>query len=113
MNTNRMKVAPDTVMYSDKENLNLIVEFSIPGAPLESVDVKLLEDSLYLVAPAREIEYVASLALGWPVKPDKATARYELGLLRVEMPFKDPMEDAVKIKIELGGDPTKDKKLVA
>jgi len=50
--------------------------------------------------PPRDIEYVASLALGWPVKPDKADATYEHGLLRIEVPFKEPMEDAVKVVIK-------------
>jgi HSP20 family molecular chaperone IbpA len=73
------------------------VEFSIPGAPTETIDVKILKDSVYLLAPARDIEYVSALALTWPVKPDKAEATYEHGLLRIEVPLKDPMEDAVKI----------------
>jgi len=38
----------------------------------------------------------------WPVKPDKAEAIYEHGLLRIEVPFKDPMEDAVKVAIGAG-----------
>jgi hypothetical protein len=42
----------------------------------------ILEDSVHLTAPARDIEYVAALALGWPVKPDKAEATYEHGLGR-------------------------------
>jgi HSP20 family molecular chaperone IbpA len=50
------------------------------------------------------------LALGWPVKPDKAEATYELGLLRIEVPFKDPMEDAVKVAIKVGGTESKAKK---
>ena len=40
------------------------------------------------------------LALAWPVKPGKAEAVYEHGLLRIEVPFKDPMEDAVKVAIK-------------
>jgi len=100
MTVERMKVAPETVAYADGAHHKLIVEFAIPGAPTESIDVKVLEDSLYLSAPARDIEYVSALALGWPVKPGKAEAVYEHGLLHIEVPFKDPMEDAVKVVIK-------------
>ena len=109
----RMKVAPETVVYADAENRKLIVEFAIPGAPADTIDVKILQDSVHLAAPARDVEYVASLALGWPVKPDKAEATYELGLLRIEVPFKDPMEDAVKVVIKKGSAETKVKKTVS
>jgi HSP20 family molecular chaperone IbpA len=47
------------------------------------------------------------------VKPDKAEATYEHGLLRIEVPFKDPMEDAVKVAIKPGGVKTKTKKITA
>jgi HSP20 family molecular chaperone IbpA len=103
----RMKVAPDTVAYADGETHKLVVEFAIPGAPTDTVDVKILQDSVHLTAPARDIEYVSAQALGWPVKPQQAEATYEHGLLRVEVPFKDPMEDAVKVAIKEGGAETK------
>jgi HSP20 family molecular chaperone IbpA len=98
-----IRVAPNTVAYADRENHKLVLEFAIPGAPTDTVDVKILEDSVHLTAPARDIEYVSALALGWPVKPDKAEATYEHGQLRIEVPFKDPMEDAVKVAIKAGG----------
>ena len=103
----RIRVAPSTVAYADEEHDRLVVEFAIPGAPTDTIDVKILEDSVHLTAPTRDIEYVAALALGWPVKPDKAEATYEHGLLRIEVPFKDPMEDAVKVVIKAGGAETK------
>ena len=105
----RIKIAPSTVAYADAENRKLVVEFAIPGAPTDTVDLKVLPDSVHLTAPARDIEYVASLALAWPVKPDKAQAVYEHGLLRIEVPFKDPMEDAVKVAVKAGGEGTKTK----
>src|SRR6266571_4441604 len=74
MSDYRIKVAPNTVAYADGENDKLVVEFAIPGAPTDTIDVKILEDSIHLTAPARDIEYVAALPLGWPVKPDKAEA---------------------------------------
>jgi hypothetical protein len=88
----RRKIAPYTVAYADAENRKLVAGFAIPGAP------------------ARDIDYVPSLALGWPVKPDKAEATYEYSLLRIEVPFKDPMKDAVKVVIKAGGEGTKTKK---
>ena len=113
MSDYRRKVSPHTVGYADSENRKLFVEFAIPGAPADTIDVKILEDSVHLTAPARDIDYVASLALGWPVKADKAEATYEYGLLRIEVPFKDPMEDAVKVAIKTGGEKTKLKKIEA
>ena len=108
---NRIRVAPNTVAYADRETHKLVVEFALPGAPTETIDVKILADSVHLTAPARDIEYVAALALGWPVKPDQAEATYEHGLLRIEVPFKDPMEDAVKVAIKAGVTETKTKRL--
>jgi HSP20 family protein len=107
MSEKRRKLAPDTVAYADGETHKLVVEFAIPGAPTDTIEVKILGDSIHLTAPARDIEYVSALALAWPVKPDKAEAIYEHGLLRIEVPFKDPMEDAVKVVIKTAVPETK------
>ena len=111
MPANRIRVAPNTVAYADEVKKKLVVEFAIPGAPTDTIDLKILPDSVHLTAPARDIEYVSALALAWPVKPDKAEAIYEHGMLRIEVPFKDPMEDAVKVAIGAGGADTKAKKI--
>src|SRR6476659_7963632 len=109
----RIRVAPSTVAYADEENHKLVVEFALPGAPTDTIDVKILADSIHLTAPARDVEYVSALALAWPVKPDKAEAIYEHGLLRIEVPFKDPMEDAVKVAIKAGDAKSKTKLIKA
>ena len=51
----RIKVAPNTVAYADEENDKLVVEFAIPGAPTDTIDVKILKDSVHLTAPARGV----------------------------------------------------------
>ncbi|HPJ97646.1 MAG TPA: Hsp20/alpha crystallin family protein [Syntrophales bacterium] len=102
MQEERMKVAPIAVTYADGEQHKRVVEFAIPGVPTGTIDLNILKDSVCLSAPARAIEYVSALALPRPVKPDKAEATYEHGLLRIEVPFKDPMEDAVKVTIHTG-----------
>ncbi|MFH1008439.1 MAG: Hsp20/alpha crystallin family protein [Candidatus Latescibacterota bacterium] len=104
---NQIKLAPNTVVHADEEKNMLVVEFAIPGAPTDTIDLKILPDSVHLTAPARDIVYVSSLALAWPVKPDKTEANYMDGLLRIEVPFKDPMEDAIKVAIKAGSTETK------
>jgi HSP20 family protein len=112
MPENRIRIAPHTtVAYADEGTQKLVVEFAIPGAPTDTIDLKILADSVHLIAPARDIEYVSALALAWPVKPDKAEAFYEHGLLRIEAPIKDPLEDAVKVAIKAGIAETKIKKI--
>jgi HSP20 family molecular chaperone IbpA len=113
MPENRIRIATNTVAYADAETRKLVVEFAIPGAPTDTIDLKILPDSVHLTAPARDVEYVAALALAWPVKPDQAEATYAHGLLRIEVPFKDPMEDAVKVAIKTGGAETGPKKIEA
>jgi len=87
MSEYRIKVSPNTVAYADAESRKLVVEFAIPGAPTDTIDVKILEDSIHLTAPARDVEYVSALALAWQVKPVKAEATYEHGLLRFTSEF--------------------------
>ncbi len=96
----RIKVGPEICSYIDDDATKLSVEISIPGVRKEDIDLKLQEDSLYLSAPRDDVEFVTTLAFCCPVVPDKAEAHYENGLLKLTIPFKDEMEDAVRVKID-------------
>jgi len=96
----KIKTAPEVCAYADDEHATMNIEITIPGVKKEDITLKMHEDSFYLSALRDEIEYVSALAFCCPVKPDKAKAKYENGLLKIEVPFKDPMEDAVTLAIE-------------
>jgi HSP20 family protein len=96
----RVKVAPEVCSYTDEENSKLIVEVTIPGVAKEDITLKMHADSFSLSASRKDIEYATTMSFCCPVVPEEAKAKYENGLLKMEVPFKDAMEDAIKIKIK-------------
>jgi len=93
----KISVSPDVCSYFDNDDSHINIEVSLPGVKKEDISLKLLEDSLFLSAPRDDIKYVTTLSLCCPVVPEKAVANYTNGLLKITAPFKDPMDDALKI----------------
>jgi HSP20 family molecular chaperone IbpA len=96
----RIKMAPEVCSYVDEKHSVLNLEVSLPGVRKEDISMKMHDDSFNLSAPRKEYEYVTTMAFCCPVHADKAKATYENGLLKVAVPFKDYMEDAVTVAID-------------
>jgi len=95
----RIRVTPSLCAYVDENHQAVTMEVVLPGVKKEDITLKMHEDSFNLSAPRENVEYVAAYSFCCPVNPDRAEATYDNGLLRIQVPFKDPMEDAVKIAV--------------
>ena len=93
------RVAPEVCAFVNDDHTTLSIEVSLPGVPKENIKLKMHEDSFTLSAPRPDFDYVTALSFCCPVDPAKAEAKYENGLLKIHVPFKDPMDDAVTIPV--------------
>lgn len=100
MNGSKTKFVPEHASYTDDDQTKLYIDIEIPGVRKEDINFKINEDSFYLSALRDDAEYVLSHSFSSPVKQEESKAKYENGLLKIEVPFRDILEDAVSVKIE-------------
>ena len=100
MTEEKIKTSPDVCSYVNQDDNRLHLEIAIPGVKKEDINLRLKDDSFYLSAPRDDIEYVTAGAFCCPMNINNAEAKYEDGLLKIEVPFKDAMEGAVAVPIK-------------
>ncbi|MBN2158576.1 MAG: Hsp20/alpha crystallin family protein [Spirochaetes bacterium] len=95
----KIKISPEVCTYNSEDDKKLIIEVEVPGVDGKDIDLRMLDDSFTLGAAREDLEYTLALSLCCPVKADATKAEYHNGLLRIEAPYRDFMENAVRIKV--------------
>ena len=91
---------PEIISYVDSEQSKLFLEIAMLNIESENINLMMNEQGFYLSAPADDVHYVTTFAFPSPVKPSEAKAHYIDGYLKVEVPFKGPLTDYVRVPLE-------------
>jgi HSP20 family protein len=95
------RISPTFYLNLNSEKEEWEVEIHLPGVKKESIEIKVLEDLIHLEAKQSERRtYCATEAFPFKVNPDTVKAQYENGLLKIQGKIKNPLDEAVDVKIQ-------------
>jgi HSP20 family molecular chaperone IbpA len=83
------EVPPEACVDHDREKYHIEVE--LPGVAKEKIELEFGEESFCVRAPRGDLVFNACYTLGHPVDMSKVDARFDSGLLKVTVPFKQPI----------------------
>jgi hypothetical protein len=92
--------SPETVSWVDVGQSKLTLQFTLINAERENISLMMNEHGCYLSVPTDDSEYVSTWSFLHTVKPAEAKATFAEGYLTVEVPFKDPLSNYVKVPVE-------------
>ncbi len=87
-------------MFPNDEHDTYLIEIQLPGVEKDTIKLKMHEDSFFIKGETDDTVYLGSYAVCCPIEPEKATAIYKNGLLKVNVPFKEEEFHTVEVKIE-------------
>ncbi len=96
----RILKTPTLAMYHDDRHQNLTLEVELPDVENENIILLMHENSFYLKAFSKTVEYLGSFFLDGPVDPERAIAVNAKGMLTIKVPYKEHFTCARYIPIE-------------
>jgi HSP20 family protein len=92
---------PDIITFVNSEQSKLMIEISMVSVEKEDINLMMDEKGCFFSASAEGgVEYVAAIPFLREVKPSEAKAVFKESFLKIEVPFKDTLENFVKVPIE-------------
>lgn len=96
----RSWILPDVYRETDYSTNQVYIEIAMPGAKEDSICLKVLPDWFNLTADRGDFEYRANAGFGAEIVPNKTTAEYSEGLLKIHAQIRSPLDEAKTISVE-------------
>jgi len=95
------QISPNMYRDTDYDEKKVTIEMSIPGVKKEDIELKVLPTWLHVsaVRPHEKVEYAVNASFGIEIVPEKTTAEYYHGLLKIYAVIHDPLDDAKEIPL--------------
>jgi len=95
------KIYPEIYRYINYGDKTVQIEVNLPGVKKEDIQLKTLPEWFHLTAKRPDInaEYTANYNFGVEIVPEKTTAEYFSGLLKIHAIIMDPLEKAKEVKL--------------
>jgi len=95
------QIFPRIYRDTDYDNKKITIEMSIPGVKQEDIELKVLPSwfSVSAIRPKDKVEYAANVSFGVDIVPERTTAEYYHGLLKIHAVIHDPLDDAKEIQL--------------
>lgn len=92
--------SPEVCSWADDEENTYKIEIQLPGVEKDSIKLKMHDDSFFIKGETEDTIYIGSYGVCCPIQPKEAKAVYKNGLLKIEVPFKEPVFQGIEINIE-------------
>lgn len=93
-------VPPHMFACLDAEGENYVVEVDLPGVEKKDIDLSMHEDIIHIQAERKDLAFHGHLHFSLKVNPKKAKAKFNNGLLRVEVPLEAKRTPPIKIEVK-------------
>jgi HSP20 family protein len=90
MSEEKVYISPDVCMYPNDDHKIYKIEITLPGVEKDKIQLKMHEDSFFIKGESEDTVYIGSYAVCCPIDPTQVEAIYKEGLLKIEVPFKEP-----------------------
>lgn len=79
-------------VYVDRDGERYHLEIELPGVEKKDVSLEVSDKTFCIEGIREDVEYYSCYTFGYPVKTDEVEAKFNSGLLQVEVPLAHSMK---------------------